>query len=81
MTTAFGQETGAVPGDANRDLLIVQARGYAGQVGGPVQFTLRTLERDPFDQIAPKIGRSVGAVRMLWARALEKLNRSLESRR
>ncbi len=43
-------------------------------------FILRTLEHVPFDQIAPKMGRSVGAVRMLWARALEKLNRLLESR-
>jgi len=43
-------------------------------------FILRTLEHVPFDQIAPKMGRSVGAVRMLWARALEKLNRTMESR-
>ncbi|MGO9921084.1 MAG: sigma-70 family RNA polymerase sigma factor [Isosphaeraceae bacterium] len=43
-------------------------------------FILRTLEHVPFDQIAPKMGRSVGAVRMLWARALEKLNRLLETR-
>jgi len=42
-------------------------------------FILRTLEHVPFDQIAPKMGRSVGAVRMLWARALERLNRAMES--
>jgi RNA polymerase sigma-70 factor (ECF subfamily) len=41
-------------------------------------FILRTLEHVPFSEIAPKMGRSVGAVRMLWARALEKLNRILE---
>ncbi|MGO9923865.1 MAG: hypothetical protein ACLQIB_55355, partial [Isosphaeraceae bacterium] len=29
-------------------------------------------------RIAAKLGRSVGAARVLWARALEKLNRSLE---
>jgi RNA polymerase sigma-70 factor (ECF subfamily) len=44
-------------------------------------FILRTLEHVPFSEIAPKMGRSVGAVRMLWARALEKLNRILESQR
>lgn len=42
-------------------------------------FVLRTLEHVPFDQIAVKMGRSVGAVRMLWARALERLNRLLEN--
>jgi len=109
-----------VPGDANPDLLIVQARGgdeaalralldlyrnylrlVARSLMGmalriklepsdPIQETLlkvhrdfagflRTLEHVPFDQIARKMGRSVGAVRMLWARALEKLNRSLEN--
>jgi RNA polymerase sigma-70 factor (ECF subfamily) len=42
-------------------------------------FILRTLEHVPFDEIAAKMGRSVGAVRMLWARALERLNRLLEN--
>ncbi len=41
-------------------------------------FVLRTLEHVPFDQVAVRMGRSVGAVRMLWARALERLNRLLE---
>jgi RNA polymerase sigma-70 factor, ECF subfamily len=41
-------------------------------------FILRTLEHIPFEEIATHMGRSVGAVRMLWARALEKLTRSLE---
>jgi RNA polymerase sigma-70 factor (ECF subfamily) len=43
-------------------------------------FILRTLEHVPFEEIAAKMGRSVGAVRMLWTRALEKLNRELEGR-
>jgi RNA polymerase sigma-70 factor (ECF subfamily) len=41
-------------------------------------FILRTLEHIPFDEIAVKMGRTEGAVRMLWARALEKLNRAME---
>jgi RNA polymerase sigma-70 factor (ECF subfamily) len=41
-------------------------------------FILRTLEHVPFEVISEKMGRSVGAVRMLWARALERLNRLLE---
>ena len=42
-------------------------------------FILRTLEHVPFEDVAARMGRSVGAVRMLWARALEHLNRSLEN--
>jgi DNA-directed RNA polymerase specialized sigma24 family protein len=33
-----------------------------------------------FDEIAARMGRSAGAARMLWARALEKLSRVLEGR-
>jgi RNA polymerase sigma-70 factor (ECF subfamily) len=43
-------------------------------------FILRTLEHVPFDDIAARMGRSVGAVRMLWSRALERLNRMLEEK-
>ena len=39
---------------------------------------LRNLERRRFDDIAGRMGRSAGAVRMLWARALEKLSHLLE---
>jgi RNA polymerase sigma-70 factor (ECF subfamily) len=42
-------------------------------------FILRTLEHVPFEEIADIMGRSVGAVRMLWARTLERLNRMLEN--
>jgi RNA polymerase sigma-70 factor, ECF subfamily len=42
-------------------------------------FVSRTLEHVPFEEIAAKMGRSVGAVRMLWTRALERLNRMLEN--
>jgi RNA polymerase sigma-70 factor (ECF subfamily) len=41
-------------------------------------YVLRTLEHVPFDQIAPRIGRSAGAARMLWMRALEQLRSLLE---
>jgi RNA polymerase sigma-70 factor (ECF subfamily) len=35
---------------------------------------LRNLEHRKFDDIAQRMGRSSGAARMLWARALEKLS-------
>ena len=41
-------------------------------------FVLRTLEHVPFEEIALRMGRSTGAVRMLWARAVKKLNEILE---
>jgi RNA polymerase sigma-70 factor (ECF subfamily) len=44
-------------------------------------FVLRTLEHVPFDEIAARMGRSIGAVRMLWARAVKKLNEMLETQR
>ncbi|HVT26616.1 MAG TPA: sigma-70 family RNA polymerase sigma factor [Lacipirellulaceae bacterium] len=34
---------------------------------------LRNLQGLPFDDVAQRIGRSVGATRMLWLRAIEKL--------
>jgi RNA polymerase sigma-70 factor (ECF subfamily) len=42
-------------------------------------FILRALEHIPLEEIAARIGRSVGAVRMLWTRALERLNKMLET--
>ena len=41
-------------------------------------FVLRTLEHVPFEEIAARMGRSVGAVRMLWTRAVKTLNEMLE---
>jgi RNA polymerase sigma-70 factor (ECF subfamily) len=38
---------------------------------------LRNLEHQKFEEVARKMGRSTGAVRMLWVRALEKLNQML----
>jgi RNA polymerase sigma-70 factor (ECF subfamily) len=39
---------------------------------------LRNLEHLPFEEIAERMARSVGAARMLWTRALEKLGRILD---
>jgi RNA polymerase sigma-70 factor (ECF subfamily) len=39
---------------------------------------LRHLEHLKFDEVGARMGRSSGAVRMLWARALERLNAILE---
>jgi RNA polymerase sigma-70 factor (ECF subfamily) len=41
-------------------------------------FNLRTIEHVPLAEIATRMGRSSGAVRMLLVRALEQLNRMLE---
>jgi RNA polymerase sigma-70 factor (ECF subfamily) len=40
---------------------------------------LRNFEHLPFDQVAAHMERSPGAVRMLWARALERLAGALEA--
>jgi RNA polymerase sigma-70 factor (ECF subfamily) len=40
-------------------------------------FVLRTLEHVPFEEIAERMDRSVGAVRMLWARAVKRLHQML----
>jgi RNA polymerase sigma-70 factor (ECF subfamily) len=40
-------------------------------------FIRRTLEHVPFETIASDMGRSVGAVRMLWARAVKRLTQLL----
>jgi RNA polymerase sigma-70 factor, ECF subfamily len=41
-------------------------------------FILRNLEHIPFDQIAKRIGRSEGAARMLWKRAIDRLSKLLK---
>jgi RNA polymerase sigma-70 factor (ECF subfamily) len=40
---------------------------------------LRHMEHRKFGEIAIRMGRSSGAVRMLWTRALERLHRELEN--
>ncbi len=41
---------------------------------------LRTLEGRDWDEVARAMGRSAGAVRLLWARALKKLRPLIEAR-
>jgi len=41
---------------------------------------LRTLEGREWDEVARAMGRSLGAVRLLWARALKKLRPLIEAR-
>ena len=38
---------------------------------------LRSLQDLPFEEVARRMGRKPGAVRMLWARALEKLGQEM----
>jgi RNA polymerase sigma-70 factor (ECF subfamily) len=42
---------------------------------------LRNVENLKFEAIGRQLGRSTGAVRMLWARALERLGRMMEEQR
>jgi RNA polymerase sigma-70 factor (ECF subfamily) len=42
-------------------------------------FVLRNIEHVPFDAIAARMGRSPGAVRKLWARAMATLRTMLEA--
>jgi RNA polymerase sigma-70 factor (ECF subfamily) len=40
---------------------------------------LRNLQGLPHEEIARRLGRSAGAVRMLWVRALAQLRQAMES--
>jgi RNA polymerase sigma-70 factor (ECF subfamily) len=39
---------------------------------------LRNLEGLPFEEVARRMGRTPGAVRVLWLRALDRLRRELK---
>jgi RNA polymerase sigma-70 factor (ECF subfamily) len=41
---------------------------------------LRHIDGLPFDEVAQRMKRTAGAVRMLWLRALKKLRETLEER-
>ncbi len=43
-------------------------------------FVLRNIERIPFNEIAVRLGRSPGAVRVLWTRAMQRLSGLLEEK-
>jgi RNA polymerase sigma-70 factor (ECF subfamily) len=40
---------------------------------------LRHIEGLPFEEVANRMGRSAGAVRMLWLRALKKMRETLQT--
>ena len=41
---------------------------------------LRNLQRLPFEEVASRMNRSVGATRMLWLRAIEKVGRAYRNK-
>ena len=43
-------------------------------------FVLRNIEHIPFNEIAVRLGRSPGAVRVLWTRAMQRLSGLLEEK-
>ncbi|WP_165066733.1 sigma-70 family RNA polymerase sigma factor [Paludisphaera rhizosphaerae] len=43
-------------------------------------YQLRTVQHLPFEDVAGRMGRSPGAVRILWTRALERLSTELRGR-
>jgi RNA polymerase sigma-70 factor, ECF subfamily len=43
-------------------------------------FVLRNLEHIPFNEIATRLGRSPGASRVLWTRAMQRLSQLLEEK-
>lgn len=71
-----------VPAATNSPSMAVQQREEAvvladrlAQLPGDYRdvLVLRNLQGLPFDAVAARLGRSVGATRMLWLRAIEKL--------
>jgi RNA polymerase sigma-70 factor (ECF subfamily) len=68
--SAQRRELGIILADALAEL----ASGYREVV------VLRTLEGRDWDDVASAMGRSPGAVRLLWARALKKLRPLIERR-
>ena len=43
-------------------------------------FVLRNIDHIPFNDIAARMGRSPGATRVLWTRAMRRLNELLEEK-
>ncbi|MGD9126541.1 MAG: sigma-70 family RNA polymerase sigma factor [Planctomycetia bacterium] len=66
--------------DACRREEVVQLADYLASLPDDYRdvLTMRHLQGLPFDEIAEQMGRSSGAVRMLWLRALEKLRQCWE---
>src|SRR5262245_37165825 len=71
-----------LPGDSKSPSMAVQQREEAVVLADRLAqlpksyrevLVLRNLQGLPFEDVAQRIGRSVGATRMLWLRAIEKL--------
>ncbi|MGD9633237.1 MAG: sigma-70 family RNA polymerase sigma factor [Pirellulales bacterium] len=71
-----------LPAEINSPSMAVQQREEAVQLADrlaqlPADYRevlmLRNLQSMPFEQVAERMGRSVGATRMLWLRAIERL--------
>src|SRR5262245_12295685 len=71
-----------LPGDSKSPSMAVQQREEAVVLADRLAqlpksyrevLVLRNLQALPFEDVAQRIGRSVGATRMLWLRAIEKL--------
>ena len=74
---------GASPSESaeRRELAVVLADALAELRGDQREVVvLRSLDERSWDEVARRMGRSVGAVRMLWARALKRLRPLIEKR-
>jgi RNA polymerase sigma-70 factor, ECF subfamily len=76
---ATGTTASAVASRRERAVLLADALEALPQDYREVVI-LRNLEGLRFSEVALRMGRSSGAVRMLWARAIERLSESLEGR-
>jgi len=79
LATGWSSQSSPSKQAARRESAVILANALAGL---PVDYreviTLRHLSGLEFREIAARMGRSPGAVRMLWARALERLHGELE---
>lgn len=68
--------------DACRREEVVQLADYLASMPDDYRdvLTMRHLQGLPFEEIAKQMGRTSGATRMLWLRALEKLRRCWEEK-
>ena len=59
---------------------ILQARGRHAEAEGAYRevLRLRNMASLPFEEVARQMGRTRGAVRVLWFRAIERLRRELK---
>jgi RNA polymerase sigma-70 factor (ECF subfamily) len=64
-----------------REMAVVLADALAEMTGDYREvLVLRSLQERDWDEVAQKLGRSPGATRMLWARALKQLRPLIEKR-